>query len=163
MLMLIKKLKDNTFIITGSAAGFLVFYACKILALIMNFGKPSYRISAEALQKLKNLFAGIQLDNVTVIPHAWLPAHIFNRSIEGMTFHNRIYIVPDCKPENNSVLLLLIHELVHVRQIRELGEPVFACRYGVQFLKNRGYGEGMPLEKEAYGLVKRVKSGGREL
>ncbi|MBN2273975.1 MAG: DUF4157 domain-containing protein [Bacteroidales bacterium] len=161
--MLIKKLNNGAIFVAGYVAGFLVYYACKASARIVNFRKPSHRISPETSTLLKTLFAGMTLDNVIVISNAWLPAHIFNRSIEGMTFRNRIYIAHRYRPEYHHNLMLLIHEIVHVRQIRNQGETVFACKYGVQFLHNRGYGAGMPLEKEAYEFVERLRHKRHEL
>jgi hypothetical protein len=154
--MFFRKLIDGVIVITGNMAGILVFYTCKILARIMNLRKPSYRISPDTAKSLKYLFAGMQLDDVTVVYNAWLPAHIFNKSIEGMTFRNMIYITHGHTPQHYASLMLLIHELVHIRQILDLGEAVFACQYGAQFLRNRGYGAGMQLENEAYTFVEKI-------
>jgi hypothetical protein len=155
--MLIKKLIDGAIIAAGSAAGLLVYYACKLLANIVNLRKPSFKISTDTKNKLKDLFTGMPLDNITIVYSAWLPAHIFNPSIEGMTFRNKIFIAHSFPFQHISSLLLLVHELVHIRQIRKLGEVVFACQYGAQFLRNRGYGIGMPLEKEAFEFVEKTK------
>jgi hypothetical protein len=46
---------------------------------------------------------------------------------------------------------LLFHELVHVEQYRQLGIDPFAALYVKGFLTGGGY-EGIPLERNAYGL-----------
>ncbi len=46
---------------------------------------------------------------------------------------------------------LLFHELVHVVQYEKLGLPEFAAKYVTGFLRSGSY-EGIPLERNAYGL-----------
>jgi len=147
----------------GNVAGILVFYASKVLAWIVNSGLQFQKITPDTEKRLRIVFPGMQFDKIRIVFNAWLPAHIFNKTIEGMTFRNRIYIAHSHVRHNHASLMLLIHELVHIRQILDMGEAVFACKYGAQFLRNGGYGAGMPLEKEAYEFVNRVKSGGNQL
>jgi hypothetical protein len=52
---------------------------------------------------------------------------------------------------------LLFHELVHVEQYRQLGVPRFAELYIGGFLSGGGY-DGIPLEKNAYGLGGRYEA-----
>jgi len=143
----------------GNVAGILVFYASKLLARIVNSGLKSQKIPPDAEKSLRIVFPGMQFDSIKIVYNAWLPAHIFNKTIEGMTFRNRIYIAHGHIRHHRAGLMLLIHEMVHIRQILDMGEAVFACKYGAQFLRNGGYGAGMPLEKEAYEFVNSVKSG----
>lgn len=139
----------------GNAAGFLVYYASKALARIVNLRKKSHGISPETAKRLNVLFPGMPFRNIRIVCRAWLPAHLFNRSIEGMTFRNRIYVTHREVQNSHKGFLLLVHELVHVKQIRESGEFLFACRYGEQFVTNGGYSAAMPLEHEAYDFVEK--------
>jgi hypothetical protein len=141
--------------IAGIAGGILGFYAGKMLALLVNIRKTARTISPQTAKKLNSLFPGMSFSGIRIVSDAWLPAHIFNRSIEGMTFHNRIYVTHRDVLQNHTGFLLLVHELVHIKQIRESGEFLFACRYGKQFLAHGGYSERMPFEHEAYEFVEK--------
>ncbi|MBN1413925.1 MAG: hypothetical protein JW973_02390 [Bacteroidales bacterium] len=143
--------------IAGGMAGIPVFYASKALAWIVNHGKPVFTIAPDVEKRLKELFPGMSFDAIKIVYNARLPAHIFRRSIEGMTFRNIIYIAHNCFRRDAESFLLLVHEMVHIRQIREMGELSFVCKYGAQFLMNGGYGAGMPLENEAFQFVSKVK------
>jgi len=138
---------------TGFAGGVLGFYLSKALASMVNLRKKANKISPDTVVRLTDLFPEMSFSDIRIVCNAWLPAHIFNRSIEGMTFHNRIYITHRDVQNNLPGFLLLVHELVHIRQIRERGEFVFACKYGAQFLRNGGYSDKMPYEHEAYEFV----------
>jgi hypothetical protein len=56
---------------------------------------------------------------------------------------------------------LLFHELVHVEQYRQLGIPQFSTLYVRGFLTGGGY-EGIPLERNAYGLGARFEANPRQ-
>jgi len=137
-------------------AGILGFYTSKGLVKIVNIRKVARKISPDTAARLKVLFPGMPLDSVTIIYNAWLPAHIFNKAIEGMTFHNTIYVTRYHIQHNYAGFILLIHELVHIKQIRESGEIAFACNYGMQLLSYGGYSSKMPLENEAYAFVAHI-------
>jgi hypothetical protein len=140
-------------VLAGYAGGIVGFFVSKSLAQIVNRRKTVCRITPEIANRLNPLFPGMQFSNIRIIGNAWLPAHLFNRSIEGMTFRNRIYVTHRDVLHTHAGFMLLVHELVHIKQIRESGEITFACRYGEQFLLNGGYNEKMPYEREAYEFV----------
>lgn len=52
--------------------------------------------------------------------------------------------------EKRADLDLLVHELVHVGQYRELGRLGFLRQYAVVLIRARGYNRNLPLEKPAY-------------
>ncbi len=56
---------------------------------------------------------------------------------------------------------LLLHELVHVEQYRQLGIPRFAGLYVRGFLSSGGY-DGIPLETNAYALGRRFEANPRQ-
>jgi hypothetical protein len=139
----------------GFAGGIAGFYAGKVLARIVNLRKTAHGISPETAKKLNILFPGMEFSNILIIDNAWLPAHLFDRSIEGMTFHNRIYVTHREVQYTQAGFMLLVHELVHVKQTRESGEFIFACKYGRQFIIYGGYSRKMPYEYEAYEFVEK--------
>ncbi len=47
-------------------------------------------------------------------------------------------------------LPLIVHELVHVAQYRRRGRVRVLARYGLDFLRHRGYSRELPLEAPAY-------------
>jgi len=141
--------------LAGFTGGILGFYASKALARVVNISKKRQGISPETAARLNFIFPGMSFSSILIVCRAWLPAHLFNRSIEGMTFRNRIYVTHPDVQHSHAGFLLLVHELVHVKQIRESGEFFFACRYGEQFVKNGGYSATMPLEHEAYDFVEK--------
>jgi hypothetical protein len=142
-------------ILAGFAGGILGFYASKALAWIGNLRKQAQRISPEIAKSLNLLFPGMEFGSIRIVCNAWLPAHLFEQSIEGMTFHNRIYVTHKDIQRTHAGFMLLVHELVHVKQSRESGEFIFACKYGKQFIMHGGYGEKMPYEHEAYEFVEK--------
>lgn len=52
---------------------------------------------------------------------------------------------------------LLAHEMLHVRQIRNMGTDNFKCSYSKELTAGRGMGDGNYLEREAYDLERRVR------
>ncbi len=78
-----------------------------------------------------------------------------------MTFGNTIYWRDDLDENDPSDLVKLIHEIVHVDQVRRHGdESTFACAYGRGYVDGGGQVPGYvgkptayhrnPLESEAY-------------
>jgi hypothetical protein len=85
---------------------------------------------------------------VTLVP--WLPAH-------GMTIGRFVFI----RRSHADRTTLLAHELVHVRQYRELGYVRFSLRYLLAYvrnlvrfrLKHQAAYRAIPFETEAYRLA----------
>lgn len=99
-------------------------------------------------------FPALDLAAVRVCRNASLPPNWFVRSgVAGMAFGNAIFLALDDYTRSARGLRLLMHELVHVDQVRRLGgERAFACAYGRGYLAGGGY-RGNPLEEEAYAFV----------
>ena len=53
-------------------------------------------------------------------------------------------------PNTFGTVTTIGHELTHVRQIRQYGQIPLIALYGFYFVKNFGYGEGIPFENDAY-------------
>jgi len=140
----------------GYDSGVSVYYITKRAAEILNVKKKQLKIYPDTSKRLSMLFPDMNLSNIRIIKDATLPANIFNSEIKGMTFENRIYLAVSEAQYNYSNFLLLIHEMIHIKQIRNFGETDFAGEYGKEFLDAGGYGEKMKLEAEAYGYVSKL-------
>jgi len=140
----------------GTGAGLSVYAVSKKAAEMMNKSKPKTKLTKDTKRRFEAFFHGINWDAVVIIEQAELPANLFKDNIAGMTYGQHIYTkYKDCQTEYHA-MFNLIHELVHVGQIEAMGEAEFAKQYGQQFVTCGGYGEKMPLEGEAYGLVKNI-------
>lgn len=140
-------------------AGVVVYWLSKHAAALANLHRKPLPLDAPLLRRIHLLLPEVNLSNLRVISGAWLPAWIFHRSIIGMAYKDRIYVSIRGSLDTYESFLLLVHELVHILQFQRLGELRFAGEYGCQFLYAGGYGEGMPLEAEAYGFVDRFRGG----
>jgi hypothetical protein len=150
------KLVDSTIKGFGSAAGLSIYSASKKAAEMMNKSRKRVKLTADTKRRFEAFFHDIDWDAVEVIEQAELPANLFKDNIAGMTFGHIIYTTHKDSQTEYFAMHNLIHELVHVGQIESMGEAEFAKQYGQQFVSCGGYGEKMPLEGEAYGLVRNI-------
>jgi uncharacterized protein DUF4157 len=147
----------------GCALGQTIYSETKRSAQIVNVVRPRRPLHAGTIARLQPLFPDLDIANVRVRTHCRLPSNRFRDtgSIYAMTFGYTIYWRDELDETQPDDLVRLIHELVHVDQVRRHGgESEFACQYG------RGYLEGggelpayiadatayhrNPLEAEAY-------------
>ena len=147
----------------GCALGQSVFAETKRSTQIVNIARPRRSLQAATIARLKPLFPDLDLAKIQVRTRCRLPSNQFRQtgSIYAMTFGYSIFWRDDLDESNPNDLVKLIHEIVHVDQVRRRGsESAFACEYG------RGYIEGggtlpayidaptayhrNPLEAEAY-------------
>jgi len=147
----------------GCTIGRTVFKETKRSAQIANLGRPTRPLLPTTIDRLRPLFPDLDLGTVRVRTKCRLPSNKFHTtgSIYAMTFGSTIYFRDELDEQNPAQLVHLIHELVHVDQVRRFGgEPAFAGEYG------RGYIDGggelpayidhptayhhNPLEAEAY-------------
>ena len=147
----------------GCALGQSIFVETKRSAQIVNITRPRRGLQPATIDRLKPLFPDLDLENIRIRTGCRLPSNRFRQtgSIYAMTFGYTTYWRDDPVETDAEDLVHLIHEIVHVDQVRRLGgESSFACAYG------RGYLEGggklpayidqpdayyrNPLEAEAY-------------
>ncbi len=140
----------------GSTAGLSVYAASKKAAEMMNKSKQRYTLTTETKRRLEAFFYGLKWESVVIVEQAELPANLFKDNIAGMTFDHHIYTTYKNIQTEYFAMFNLIHEMVHVEQIEALGETEFAKQYGQQFVTCGGYGEKMPLEGEAYSMVRNI-------
>ncbi len=154
----------------GCTMGRTVFKETKRSAQIANLGRASRPLLPATIERIGPLFPHVDLSTVRVRTGCRLPSNKFHTSgsIYAMTFGSTIYFRDDLDEGNPGQLVHLIHELVHVDQVRRFGgESAFACEYG------RGYIDGggelpayidhptayhrNPLEAEAYTFEARFR------
>ena len=140
-----------------------VYNEAKRSAQIVNMLHRSRSLQATTIQRLTQLLPDLDIENVRVRTRCRLPSNHFRPTgtIYAMTFGYTIYWRDELDENKPEDLVKLVHELVHVDQMRRNGsESAFACEYG------RGYIEGggtlpayidevtayhrNPLEAEAY-------------
>jgi hypothetical protein len=154
----------------GCALGQSIFGEAKRAAQIANITRTRRPLQTTTVARLKPLFPDLDLTQIRVRSRSRLPANRFRPTgtIYAMTFGSMIYWRDELDESDPRDLVRLIHEIVHVDQVRRSGgESSFACEYG------RGYIEGggtlpayiddvtayhrNPLEAEAYNFEARFR------
>jgi hypothetical protein len=106
---------------------------------------------------MKKYFPKLNLTKVEFCINSTLPGNWFQSrdKVAAMTFGYRIYFNRSDIQKTRSGLKLLMHELVHVDQVRRKGGEIpFACDYGKGYLRAGSYRQN-PMEVEAYDFVAR--------
>ncbi len=126
----------------GCSVGKVVFRETKRAAQIVNSARRPVALRPSTQAMLHELFPSLDVSRIRVRTKCRLPANRFMEggSIYAMTFGYTIYWRDARLDEDNPVdLVKLIHEVVHVDQVRRLGgEKAFACEYGKGYLKGGG-------------------------
>jgi hypothetical protein len=106
--------------------------------------------------RVRLLVAPVDPDHVSVRSAPKLMRHLWGKGISAMTFPNTVFIDPVVLTRRDGPGLLLVHELIHVHQWKELGVTRFLWRYLAAYLSGRMRGQGhrgaylaIPLEVEA--------------
>jgi hypothetical protein len=143
--------------ISGSLAfdpGEQVYWVAKAAHATVNAHKHHLKIYDDVRRRMGVFFPGLDLGPVRVVQDATVLARVFRSSIEATTTGDTIYCVMHDMQYTYAGMKLLIHELCHVKQMRNMGEDTFATEYGVEFVQH-GY-EHMPLETAAYEFVAHI-------
>ena len=125
----------------GCELGRTIFRETKRSAKIANVARRPRPLRPETAQRLQPLFSELDLMAIRVRTRCRLPSNRFieRGSIYAMTFGDTIYWRDELDEDDPKDLVHLIHELVHVDQVRRHGgEPGFACAYGVGYLAGGG-------------------------
>lgn len=147
----------------GCALGQTIYAETKRSAQIVNIIRARDTLDAATITRLAPLFPDLDLSTIAIKTRCRLPSNKFQEigSVYAMTFGSTIYWRDELDTHDASDLVKLIHEIVHVDQVRRLGgEQAFACAYGRGYLGGGGslpqyIGEPTayhrnPLEAEAY-------------
>lgn len=145
----------------GCIGGRMIYFAARGAASLANSKLFAWRKRRELSDRTKRLmkpfFPKLNLNNVRFCINSTLPANWFEprSKVKAMTFGYRIYFKEGGIQKSRAKLQLLMHELVHVDQVRRHGnsEWNFACAYGKGFLKGKSYLNN-PMEIEAREFVK---------
>lgn len=156
-------IRERHIVPVGCELGTAAFRESKRAAQIANVGRRARPLRIDTVQRLEKLFPRLDLTKVRVRTRCRLPPNRFRQrgSIYAMTFGNTIYWRDELDEDDPRELVKLIHELVHVDQVRRHGgETQFACAYGTGYLDGGGRLPGYinepsryhlnPLEAEAY-------------
>jgi hypothetical protein len=125
----------------GCDLGTTVFRETKRATQIANLGRRAHPLRADTISRLQRLFPHLDLTEVRVRSHSRLPPNRFRErgSIYAMTFGRTIYWRDELDEDDPRDIVALIHELVHVDQVRRFGgESGFACAYGAGYLEGGG-------------------------
>lgn len=154
----------------GCALGRSVYTEAKRASQIVNVLRPRHPLSAATVARLQPWFPELDLGTVRVRTVCRLPPNRFQERghIYAMTFGSTIYWRDELDEDDPGDLVRLMHELVHVDQVRRHGgESAFACAYGEGYLSGGGdvpthidqptaYHRN-PLEAEAYAFEARFR------
>ncbi len=139
----------------GCEGGRLVYFLAKPLVEVANLGRKHITLWPDTKKIMRRFFPKLDLDQVSFQNNCELPGNWFTpaKNVAAMTFGNRIFFKGKDIQKSWAKLELLMHELVHVDQVRRYGgEWNFACAYGKGFLAAGNYRDNK-LEKEAFDLV----------
>jgi len=125
----------------GCELGTTVFRETKRAAQFANLGRRARPLRTDTIDRLQSVFPHLDLTEVRVRSRSRLPPNRFRErgSIYAMTFGTNIYWRDELNEDDPRDLVALIHELVHVDQVRRFGgESGFACAYGTGYLEGGG-------------------------
>ena len=154
----------------GCELGRAIYRETKRSARIANFRRPQRQLKTATIARLRPLFPDLELGQIRVRTRCRLPSNRFRQSgdIYAMTFGNTIFWRDELDEGDPGDLVKLIHEVVHVDQVRRHGdESAFACAYGRGYVDGGGELPGYiaaptayhrnPLESEAYTFESRFR------
>lgn len=139
----------------GCSGGVAIYTGAEQAMWIANKARKKRELWPATKRVFKPYFPKLDLGKVRFSINSTLVGNWFTKanSVEAMTFGYRIYFDNTDYQISRRGLKLIMHELVHVDQVRRLGGEVeFACAYGKGYLKGGNYRDN-PLEVEAYDFV----------
>jgi hypothetical protein len=125
----------------GCSLGRTIYGEAKRAAQVANVLRPRRPLRADTEAMLRALFPQLDVSRIRVRTHCRLPPNRFRTSgtIYAMTFGYTIYYRDSLNESDPGDLVNLIHEVVHVDQVRRYGgERGFACEYGKGYLEGGG-------------------------
>ena len=140
----------------GCGGGQAIYYAAKGLCYAANVQRKRRELWPDTIRRMNALLPQLNLHRVRFCIHSSLPGNWFTsaNNVEGMTFGYNLFFKSTDYQKSWAKLEILLHELVHVDQVRRRGdsESSFACDYGKGYLAAGNYGNN-PMEVEAYNFV----------
>jgi hypothetical protein len=142
----------------GCSGGVAIYSGAKALCVAGNVQRKKRKLWSNTKREMRKHLPKLDLNKVRFCIHSKLPANWYESpgKVAAMTFGYTIYFKGTDVQKTRDGLRLLLHELVHVDQVRKLGsETAFACEYGKGYLKAGSYSRN-PMELAAEDLVNRV-------
>ena len=140
----------------GCGGGQAIYFAAKGACLAANVPRIRRELWPDTIRIMNALLPQLNLHRVRFCINSTLPPNWFTSAdnVEGMTFGYTIFFKGSDYQKSWTKLQYLLHELVHVDQIRRRGdsESNFACAYGEGYLKAGDYRKNA-MEVEAYNFV----------
>jgi hypothetical protein len=118
-----------------------IYRDAKRAAVIANIGRRPRRLKPETERMLRQLFPELDVERIRCRTDCRLPANRFKEDgrFRAMTFGYSIFWRGELDETDPRSLVTLIHEVVHVDQVRRLGgERQFACEYGIGYVAGGG-------------------------
>lgn len=141
----------------GCSGGVAIYNLAKGTVGATNLFRKRIKLWPDTKAIMRRFFPELNLNKVTFCNNSSLPGNWFTsaNSVGAMTFGYNIFFKGKDIQQHWEKLELLMHELVHVDQVRKRSddEVLFACDYGKGYLKAGSYREN-PMEIEAYDFVK---------
>lgn len=154
----------------GCALGETIYREAKRTSQIVNVARRPRPLRTATVAELAPLFPALDLTAVRVRTRCRLPANRFDSagSTYAMTFGSTIYWRDELDERRPDDIVRLLHELVHVDQVRRFGgERAFAREYGRGYVAGGGDVPGYvrhprayhrnPLEAEAFTFESRFR------
>lgn len=141
--------------VSGCAGGEAIYAGAKASCLVLNAKRERRELWSNTRSVMQVHFPKLDLTKVRFCINCTLPGNWFASAkwVAAMTFGYTIYFDDSDVQKTHAGLRLLMHELVHVDQVRRLGgESAFACAYGKGYLSAGSYRQNA-LEVEAYDFV----------
>nr|MBI3614158.1 DUF4157 domain-containing protein [Nitrospirota bacterium] len=140
----------------GCAGGQLIYYGAKGLCLAKNVQRKRRELWPDTIKIMNFLLPHVNLHRVRFCINCSLPGNWFTsaNNVEATTFGYTIFFDNSDYQKSWPGLEILLHELVHVDQVRRRSdsESAFACDYGKGYLAAGNY-RNNPMEVEAYDFV----------
>jgi hypothetical protein len=147
----------------GCTIGKTAYREARRATTIANVFRPRRRLHPKTSAMLARLFPDLDVARIRYKARSRLPPNRFADDgwVAAMTFGYTLYFRDKLDESKAKDLALLVHEVVHVDQVRRHGsEDEFACAYGEGYLTGKGDLPGHirnpskyhrnPLEAEAY-------------
>ncbi|MFB3891063.1 MAG: hypothetical protein ACE15C_03460 [Phycisphaerae bacterium] len=142
----------------GCVGGRAVYFAARELCFMRNHLRPRMALWPDTMRIMEFFLPKLDLRRVRFCEGCSLPPNWFTKSgmFQGITFGYTIFLSGKDYQRSWLGLMVLLHELVHVDQVRRRrdSESRFACDYGKGFLAAGNYRDN-PMEVEAFDLVTR--------
>ena len=140
----------------GCGGGQAIYYAAKGVCYMSNVTHKQIELWPDTIKIMHFFLPQLNLHRVRFRNNCSLPGNWFTSAsnVDAMTFGYNIFFKGKDNQQSWAKLELMLHELVHVDQVRRRGdsESNFACDYGKGYLAAGNYRNNL-MEVEAYNFV----------